>query len=160
MKSPMAKRVSVDRWLFIVTLLLVFVGPGDGVQRLGGHGEGALSAPDISFCSRQIGWAVAGIVAMVVAMRVDYQPLQASGRGLFIAGHHHADADLGFLSRPRAQYASLDPLGRLLIPAFRTGQARSHSVSGIFSREPHQVHGRLAQYTCCRPSCPLWFLSV
>ena len=38
----MAKRVSVDEWLFGVTLLLVFHRTDHGFQRLGGHRQGSL----------------------------------------------------------------------------------------------------------------------
>jgi len=71
MKSPMAKRISVDRWLFIVTLLLVFVGlvmvfSASAVMAKERYSSGYF------FLLRQLGWAAAGIVAMVVAMKVDY----------------------------------------------------------------------------------------
>jgi cell division protein FtsW len=67
----MAKRVSVDRWLFIVTLLLVFVGlvmvfSASAVMAKERYGSGYF------FLLRQLGWAAAGIVAMVVAMKIDY----------------------------------------------------------------------------------------
>jgi cell division protein FtsW len=67
----MAKRVSVDRWLFIVTLLLVFVGlvmvfSASAVIAKERYGSGYF------FLLRQLGWAAAGILAMVVAMKVDY----------------------------------------------------------------------------------------
>ena len=68
----MAKRVIVDRWLFTVTVLLVFVGlvmvfSASAVmarERLGS---------EYAFLSRQLLWAVAGLVTMVVAMRVDHR---------------------------------------------------------------------------------------
>jgi cell division protein FtsW len=68
----MAKRVSVDRWLFTITLLLVFVGlvmvfSASAVLAKERYGSGYY------FLLRQIGWAAGGIVAMVVAMRVDYR---------------------------------------------------------------------------------------
>jgi len=68
----MAKRVSVDRWLFTVTLLLVFVGlvmvfSASAVLAKERHGSGYY------FLLRQLGWAAGGIVAMLVAMRVDYR---------------------------------------------------------------------------------------
>jgi cell division protein FtsW len=71
MKLSMAKRVSVDRWLFIVTLLLVFVGlvmvfSASAVIAKERYGSGYF------FLLRQLGWAAAGILAMVVAMKVDY----------------------------------------------------------------------------------------
>jgi cell division protein FtsW len=68
----MAKRVSVDRWLFTITLLLVFVGlvmvfSASAVmarERLGS---------EYAFLSKQLVWALAGLAAMVVAMRVNYK---------------------------------------------------------------------------------------
>jgi cell division protein FtsW len=68
----MAKRVSVDGWLFTVTLLLVFLGlvmvfSASAVMAKERYGSGYY------FLLRQIGWAVAGITAMVVAMKVDYR---------------------------------------------------------------------------------------
>jgi cell division protein FtsW len=68
----MAKRVSVDGWLFTVTLLLVFVGlvmvfSASAVMAKDRYGSGYY------FVLRQMVWAVGGIVAMVVAMKVDYR---------------------------------------------------------------------------------------
>jgi cell division protein FtsW len=68
----MAKRVSVDGWLFTVTLLLVFVGlvmvfSASAVMAKDRYGSGYY------FVLRQMIWAVGGIVAMVVAMKVDYR---------------------------------------------------------------------------------------
>ena len=67
----MAKRVSVDGWLFTVTLLLVFVGlvmvfSASAVMAKDRYGSGYY------FLLRQMVWAITGMVAMVVAMRVDY----------------------------------------------------------------------------------------
>jgi cell division protein FtsW len=71
----MAKRVSVDRWLFIVTLLLVFVGlvmvfSASAVMAKERYHSGYF------FLLRQMGWAVAGFAAMIVGMRVDYKKLK------------------------------------------------------------------------------------
>jgi cell division protein FtsW len=68
----MAKRVSVDGWLFTVALLLVFVGlvmvfSASAVMAKDRYGSGYY------FLLRQMIWAVGGIVAMVVAMKVDYR---------------------------------------------------------------------------------------
>jgi cell division protein FtsW len=68
----MAKRVSVDRWLFTVTMLLVFVGlvmvfSASAVMALERFGS------EYAFLSKQLMWAAAGIAAMIVAMRVDYR---------------------------------------------------------------------------------------
>jgi cell division protein FtsW len=68
----MAKRVSVDRWLFTVTMLLVFVGlvmvfSASAVmarERLGS---------EYAFLWKQLICAIAGLAAMVVTMRVDYR---------------------------------------------------------------------------------------
>jgi cell division protein FtsW len=71
----MAKRVSVDRWLFTVTMLLVFVGlvmvfSASAVMARERFGS------EYWFLSKQLMWAAAGIVAMVVTMRVDYRRYQ------------------------------------------------------------------------------------
>jgi cell division protein FtsW len=68
----MAKRVSVDRWLFTVTMLLVFVGlvmvfSASAVMARERFGS------EYAFLSKQLMWAAAGLVAMVVAMQVDYR---------------------------------------------------------------------------------------
>lgn len=68
----MAKRVSVDRWLFTVTMLLVFLGlvmvfSASAVMARERFGSA------YAFLSKQLICAVAGLVAMVVTMRVDYR---------------------------------------------------------------------------------------
>jgi cell division protein FtsW len=68
----MAKRVSVDGWLFTVTLLLVFIGlvmvfSASAVMAKERYGSGYF------FLLRQLGWATAGLIAMVVAMKIDYR---------------------------------------------------------------------------------------
>lgn len=74
----MAKRVSVDRWLFAVTLLLVFLGlvmvfSASAVMAKERYGSAQY------FLFRQIGWAIAGLAAMLVAMKVDYRRYKHPG---------------------------------------------------------------------------------
>src|SRR5215468_16130 len=71
----MAKRISVDRWLFVVTLLLVFVGlvmvfSASAVMAKERYHSGYF------FLLRQLGWAIAGFIAMLVAMKIDYKRLK------------------------------------------------------------------------------------
>jgi cell division protein FtsW len=71
----MAKRVSVDRWMFTVTTLLVFVGlvmifSASAVMAKERYGSA------YEFLVKQLIWAVAGLFVMVVAMKVDYKRLQ------------------------------------------------------------------------------------
>jgi cell division protein FtsW len=68
----MAKRVSVDGWLFTVTLLLVFLGlvmvfSASAIMAKERYGSGYF------FLFKQMGWAVAGMAAMVAGMKVDYK---------------------------------------------------------------------------------------
>src|SRR5579862_128524 len=68
----MAKRVSVDGWLFTVTLLLIFIGlvmvfSASAVMAKERYGSGYF------FLFRQLGWAIAGFVAMLAGMRIDYR---------------------------------------------------------------------------------------
>src|SRR5438477_4222408 len=71
----MAKRISVDRLMFIVTLLLVFVGlvmvfSASAVMAKERYHSGYF------FLLRQLEWAIAGFIAMVVGMRIDYRRLK------------------------------------------------------------------------------------
>src|SRR5256885_8997336 len=71
----MAKRVSVDRLLFIVTLLLVFIGlvmvfSASAVIAKERYHSGYF------FLLRQMGWAIAGFAAMFLGMRLDYKRLK------------------------------------------------------------------------------------
>ena len=68
----MAKRVSVDRWLFAVTMLLVFVGLVMVFSASAVMAGERFGSP-YAFLSKQLIWASAGIIAMVAAMRVDYR---------------------------------------------------------------------------------------
>jgi cell division protein FtsW len=71
----MAKRVNVDRWMFTVTMLLVFIGlvmifSASAVmakERFGSAYE---------FLFKQLAWAVVGLAVMVIAMKVDYNRWQ------------------------------------------------------------------------------------
>ncbi len=68
----MAKRVSVDRWLFTVTLLLIFVGlvmvfSASAVMAKERYGSGYF------FLARQLGAATGGLLLMVLAMQIDYR---------------------------------------------------------------------------------------
>jgi cell division protein FtsW len=74
----MAKRVSVDTWLFTVTLLLVFVGlvmvfSASAVMAKERYGNGYY------FLLRQLIWAVGGILVMVAAMKIDYRRYRNPG---------------------------------------------------------------------------------
>src|SRR5919108_6386823 len=68
----MAKRVSVDRWLFTVTMLLVFLGLVMVFSASAVMARERFGSP-YAFLSKQLIWAVAGIVAMVVTMQLDYK---------------------------------------------------------------------------------------
>ncbi len=68
----MAKRVSVDKTLFVVTLVLVFIGlvmvfSASAVMANERFGSA------YTFLFRQFAWAVAGMLVMWVAMNVDYR---------------------------------------------------------------------------------------
>jgi cell division protein FtsW len=68
----MAKRVSVDRWLFTVTMLLVFVGLVMVFSASAVMARERFGSP-YAFLLKQLMWAAAGLVAMVVGMQVDYR---------------------------------------------------------------------------------------
>src|SRR5215467_14339125 len=68
----MAKRVSVDRWLFTVTMLLVFLGLVMVFSASAVMARERFGSP-YAILSKQLIWAVAGLVALVITMRLDYK---------------------------------------------------------------------------------------
>ena len=68
----MAKRVSVDRWLFTATLLLVFLGLVMVFSASAVMARERFGSP-YAFLSKQLMCAVAGLIAMAITMRVDYR---------------------------------------------------------------------------------------
>jgi cell division protein FtsW len=72
----MAKRISVDRWLFVVTLMLLFIGlvmvfSASAVMAKERYHSGYY------FLWKQLEWAVAGFLAMFIGMRLDYKKLKS-----------------------------------------------------------------------------------
>ncbi|HYE24514.1 MAG TPA: putative lipid II flippase FtsW [Clostridia bacterium] len=68
----MAKRVSVDRWLFGVTLLLVVIGLVMVFSASAVVANERYDSP-YYFLFRQLIWAVAGLIGMIVLMNIDYR---------------------------------------------------------------------------------------
>ena len=66
----MAKRVGVDKWIFFTTLLLVLVGLAMVFSASAVVSQEKYHSPYIDV-ARQAGWALAGVLAMIVLMRVD-----------------------------------------------------------------------------------------
>src|SRR5947199_8845116 len=71
----MAKRISVDRWLFVVTLVLVSIGlvmvfSASAVMAKERYHSGYF------FLLRQFGWAIGGLIVMLIGMRIDYKKLK------------------------------------------------------------------------------------
>ncbi len=68
----MAKRISVDKSLFVVTLLLVFLGLVMVFSASAVIAKERFGSP-YTFVIRQFAWAVAGLGAMFALMRLDYR---------------------------------------------------------------------------------------
>ena len=68
----MAKRVGVDKWLFGVVLLLVLFGLVMVFSASAVMAKATLGSP-YSYVGRQAIWALLGMVALTVLMRVDYR---------------------------------------------------------------------------------------
>src|SRR5260370_18866768 len=81
----MAKRVSVDRWMFTVTTILVFVGlvmifSASAVMAKERYGSA------YEFLLKQLLWAVGGLVVMVLGMNGNYKRLQHPALVFFLLG--------------------------------------------------------------------------
>jgi len=68
----MAKRVGVDKWMFCVTLLLVLFGLAMVFSSSAVMAKERFGSPYF-FLERQAGYAVCGLLSMVLLMRVDYR---------------------------------------------------------------------------------------
>jgi cell division protein FtsW len=68
----MAKRISVDRWLFTVTLVLVFIGLIMVFSASAVMAKERYGSP-YTFLVRQAAWAAAGMLAMLGGMKIDYR---------------------------------------------------------------------------------------
>jgi len=71
----MAKRVSVDKWLFTATLLLVFIGLVMVFSASAVMAKERFGSP-YGFLVRQMAWAAAGLIVMVGIMNLDYKKLR------------------------------------------------------------------------------------
>lgn len=67
----MAKRVSVDKWIFFTTLILVVVGLAMVFSASAVVAQERFHSP-YAFVGRQAGWAVGGVLCMVFLMKIDY----------------------------------------------------------------------------------------
>jgi cell division protein FtsW len=68
----MAKRVGIDKWLFGATLLLAVTGVVMVFSASAVMAGERFHSPSY-FLWRQLGWALAGLTAMAVVMRIDYR---------------------------------------------------------------------------------------
>lgn len=67
----MAKRVGVDKWIFFTTLLLVSVGLAMVFSASAIVAQERYHSPYM-YVGRQAGWALAGVLSMVLLMKIDY----------------------------------------------------------------------------------------
>jgi cell division protein FtsW len=68
----MAKRVGIDKWLFIVTILLVFFGLIMVFSASAVVANERYGSP-YAFVLKQAGWALLGLMAMVLLTRINYR---------------------------------------------------------------------------------------
>jgi cell division protein FtsW len=68
----MAKRVSVDKPLFFVTVLLTFLGLVMVFSASAVMAKEKFGSP-YAFFWRQLAWAAVGLIAMFILMNVDYK---------------------------------------------------------------------------------------
>ena len=68
----MAKRVGVDKWLFFTTLSLVVIGLAMVFSASAVMAQARFGSP-YTFLGGQALWALLGVIAMVVLMRIDYR---------------------------------------------------------------------------------------
>ena len=112
----MAKRVSVDKWLFTVTLLLVFIGLVMVFSASAVMAKERFGSP-YGFLVRQMAWAAAGLLAMIVIMNVDYKKFRRPPVVFTFLGITSLLLIAVFLFRDSHNTHRLDQVWRLVIPA-------------------------------------------
>ena len=131
-REGMAKRVSVDRWIFGVTLVLVFIGPGDDLQRLGGDGQREIRLRILlPFASNSICRCRTSGDVRHDERRL--QEIEASGDSFLAGGPHDAIARRCIFPRHLAQHPSLVALRRSSHATIGAGEAGVDPLPGIFS---------------------------
>jgi cell division protein FtsW len=68
----MAKRIGVDKWMFFTTLLLVVVGLAMVFSASAVMAQEKYHS-EFAFVGRQAGWALAGVLALLLLMRIDFK---------------------------------------------------------------------------------------
>ena len=71
----MAKKVGIDKWMFGSTLVLVVIGVVMIFSASAVMASDRFGSP-YHFLLRQLGWALAGLIAMALIMRLDYRQLK------------------------------------------------------------------------------------
>jgi cell division protein FtsW len=115
----MAKRVGVDKWLFGTVLLLVLFGLVSVFSASAVLAKATLGSP-YAYVIKQAGFALAGMVALFVLMRVDYRKY----------------------NNPKLIFPLMAVSGVGNATAVRTCQARDRAVSGVVSADAHPHHRR------------------
>ena len=146
----MAKRVSVDKWLFTVTLLLVFIGLVMVFSASAVMAKERFGSP-YGFLLRQMAWAGAGIAAMLVIMNIDYRKYRRASVIFTFLGIYLAAADCGFPVSRFPQYSPLDQAWRFLLAAFGAGKTRNHFLPRVLSGVALAADHRLEERICFRP---------
>ena len=127
----MAKRVGVDKWLFGVTVLLVFIGLLMVFSASAVMANERYGSP-YTFVSKQAGWAVLGLIAMTVLMQIDYRKYNRPAVVFPAVAITTAFAAWRFPAARLAQYAPLDSLRRFLyFSAIGDCQAGAGAVSRL-----------------------------
>ena len=145
----MAKRVSVDKWLFGVTLLLVFVGLVMVFSASAVMAKERFGSP-YSFLFKQLAWAAAGLVAMVVVMNIDYKQLRRPTVVFTFLGTTSPAADCGLFLPRLAQHASLDQVRRFCPSSRPSWRSRRSSFIWRTSSRPAGSRSPIGSMYCFR----------
>ena len=127
---------------------------GNGFQRVGGDGQGALRfAATRSSSGNWLGQL--GHLAMLMAMRMDYRRYKHPAVVFSAAGSYHSAADQGVLPRSRPQHPSLDSLEGFSFQPSELAKAALILFLAYFL-ESRTKSMKTGGTHCCPQLCPRW----
>ncbi len=138
----MAKRVGVDKWLFGTVLLLVLFGLVMVFSASAVMAKETMGSP-YAFVVKQALWALLGMVALTVLMRVDYRRYNSHR---FVVGAVAVTTLLllGVFAMHGMNGAHRwIRVGGIDVAAFGAGEAGDCAVSGVLSADAHACDGGL-----------------
>ena len=155
----MAKRVGVDKWLFGTVLLLVLFGLVSVFSASAVLAKATLGSP-YAYVMKQAGFALAGMVALFVLMRVDYRKYNNPKLIFPLMGITGLLLLAVFAWRRDEWGASVGAVSGDYAGAFGAGEADDRAVPGVVSADADSYDRQFKETILPAVIPPLLFIAL